>query len=347
MDNVHKGYNLRMRCPGQPLTRWRFVGLFLILAGLLQPSIKGAAQSLPKPAAASAYDLIQAVNSLRGSHGLPAYNVNSILMQIAQQQADYLASTGGVYGHIGPGGTRPFQRALAAGYPVAGDLSQGGLFSENWAAAQSIQGAMGEWTDSVHMLTMLSPDLQDIGAGIGSDGNENYYVIDCGLASGSAVNYQPPFGGTIVAGTGTASTGEPTIAAVIVSTPDQSGNVYQVVQPGQSLWQIALAYKTTVNNVKNLNGLTSNDIYVGQKLLIARVGTPTPIPPTAKPTHDPSTPTSLPTFEYFSPTATATETKIPVAPSTGHAGTIAVAVILGVALVAAGLVSWAGRKQAI
>ena len=51
----------------------------------------------------SAYQLIDAVNSYRGQHGLPAYTVNSILMGTAQSQAEYMASTGTVT-HTGPGG---------------------------------------------------------------------------------------------------------------------------------------------------------------------------------------------------------------------------------------------------
>lgn len=326
--------------------RWSLISLLVTFTVIFSPTTDISAQIPHSTFSSSAYDLISAVNDLRSSHGLAPYKANSILMQIAQAQADYLASTGGVYGHIGPGGTRPFQRALAAGYPVAGDLSLGGLFSENWAAGPSIQDVMNMWMgDAPHRGTMLSSDLQDIGAGISSDGNLNYYVIDCGLASGSPVHYQPPFGGTIEAGTGTPSTQEPTIAVVIVSTPDQSGRVYHVVEAGQTLWQIAMGYKTTIDNIKRLNGLPSDAIFIGQKLLISRVGTPTPVPPTAKPTRDLNTPTFLPTFEIYTETLTDEPTKIPAAPATGHQGTITVAAIILVALVAAGLVSWVGRQR--
>ena len=89
-----------------------------------------------RPQTVSAYDLINAVNALRASRGLPAYSINSTLMSVAQAHSDYQAAIGTVT-HYGPGGTRPFQRALAAGYPVAGDLSLGGFYSEN------IQGGPG------------------------------------------------------------------------------------------------------------------------------------------------------------------------------------------------------------
>ncbi len=322
------------------------LGLILSLTVILPPGAIGAASSPQAPGAASAYDLIEAVNALRASNGLASYNTNSILMQIAQAQADYLAATGGVYGHIGPGGTRPFQRALSAGYPVAGDLSQGGWFSENWTEAQSVQEAVNSWMgDSAHRGTMLSANLQDIGAGIASDGSFNYYVIDCGLASGSPVQYQPPFGGTIEAGTGTPATQEATIAVVVISTADQYGNVYHVVEGGQTLWQIALAYKTTVDKLKSMNNLSSNSIYIGQKLLVSNSGTATAVPPTARATRDLKTSTPLPTYVMFTATNTDAPTRIPTAPASGSQGMVTAAAIILVALMAAGVVAWVGRRR--
>ena len=50
----------------------------------------------------------------------------------------------------------------------------------------------------------------------------------------------------------------------IPSLPE-SGNYY-VVQSGDSLWKIANKYGITVNELKNLNGLTSNNLSVGQIL---------------------------------------------------------------------------------
>lgn len=42
------------------------------------------------------HDLINAVNALRASNGLPAYGINSILMFAAQSHADFMAATGSV-----------------------------------------------------------------------------------------------------------------------------------------------------------------------------------------------------------------------------------------------------------
>ena len=267
-------------------------------------------------------------------------------MQIAQSQAIYLASTGGASGHIGPGGTHPIDRAIAAGYPVSG-----GYISENWESGLGLdaQGAVNNWMgDAPHQGTMLSSTLQDIGAGVVQDGDLYYYVIDCGLARGASVPSIPTSAGTVIEVSGTPATREATIPAAIVSTPDGKGNVYHIVQPGQTLWQIALAYKTTIDKIKSANSLPSDAIYAGQKLYISRVGTSTPLPPTLTNTVNPASSTPLPTIVIFTQTPTGTPSLVPAAPLEGSAGAgSAVAAIIVVALIAAGLVAWIGRSRTI
>ena len=317
---------------------------WILLAVSFTPDVSGSARAPGAASTVNGYDLVDAVNALRASHGLYPYRMNSILMNIAQGQANYLASTGGAYGHIGPGGTRPYQRALAAGYSVAGDLSLGGLFSENWLAGDyTASGAVNSqgWADAAHQGTMLASDLADVGAGVASDGSMNYYVIDAGLSTGS----KPPSGSI---SSGTPAFQEPTIGVAIVNTPDKNGNVYYLVQPGQTLSQIAMAYKTTVNQIKLNNSLTSDTIYSGQRLFIFKVGTSTPTSVPATGTRDSSTFTPMPTFVVFTETPTATETPVPVVPVSAPAGAGgAVIAIALVALVAAGLVAWAGRSRSV
>lgn len=317
------------------------IGLLLIICCV--PLSSGSARTIE--AAPNAYDLVAAVNGLRSSHGLPAYNVNSILMQIAQSQADYLASTGGANGHIGPGGTRPIDRAIAAGYRVSG-----GLFSENWLASNvTASGAVYSpyWADAAHQNTMLSPNLADIGAGVATSGGMSYFVIDCGLATTSQINTPSAGGGTVIVVSGTAMTQDNRIAMVIVSTPDASGNIYHTVQFGQTLWQIALAYKTTIKDIQRRNNLTTTDIYIGEKLIVGLADTPTPVPPTDTPTLVSPTSTPSPTLAVLTETPSVTATPVAVAPASSPAGGVAVFAIIAVALLAAALVAWAGRSRPI
>jgi uncharacterized protein YkwD len=122
------------------VNRGRFVAAALVLlVATFFPASGGGSAGLQAPLgqASDAYDLIEAVNALRIANGLPAYNAHPILMGISQAHAEYMASAGSVT-HYGADGSRPYQRALAAGYPLAGDLSQGGYFSENITAGQDL-----------------------------------------------------------------------------------------------------------------------------------------------------------------------------------------------------------------
>jgi LysM repeat protein len=310
-----------------------------------------SARDVGLPAAATSYDLVGAVNALRASNGLAPYNVNSILMKIAQDQANYLASTGGAYGHIGLGGTLPYQRALNAGYAVAGALPPG-LFSENWVQASSVQTVIKFWQgDAAHRIALYSTDLYDIGGGVASGGGMTYYVIDTGASTGSKpLSASNSTGGaTTVVVNGTPVSQEQMIPMAIVSTPNQAGEVYHIVQQGQTLWQIAIAYKVKINDIKQLNPSVGPDnvIQAGQKLLIMHAATLTPVPPTAPPTLDLSTFTPLPTLEVVTETVTSTATATPAAPTQSRNGAPVVGGIIFIAMIAAGLIAWIGRQRPI
>ncbi len=50
--------------------------------------------------------------------------------------------------------------------------------------------------------------------------------------------------------------------------PDNTGSITYTVQKGDSLWQIARQFNTTVEKIKKANNLSKNTIYPGQKLII-------------------------------------------------------------------------------
>ena len=294
----------------------------------------------------SASDLIAAVNSLRVSHGLPAYTVNSILMQIAQDQANYMAATGQVAHR--PGLT---QRILDAGYPLAGDLSLGGFRAENITggnktAAQAVQ----EWTgDSLHLNTMLSPNLTEIGAGVAQVGDRYYMVIDCARPTTSGVPqvFTPNQDDTV------AESFAPSdfIVPITTSTPDENGMVYHEVQYGQTLWAIAIEYGVKIDEIRALNNLgTTTEIYQGDRLLIRKDALPSPVPATSAvantqvstETFQIVTMTSLPTI-ILSPTKTSALV-VENVKERSIAG-IAVGIVL-VTLLFAGILTWVSSRRA-
>lgn len=328
---------------------WLSLLLTVVLTAALAQA--GARPAHARPRAADAYVLIQKINELRVSRGLAPYAINPILMQIAQAHSEYQASIGRTT-HYSADGSRPFQRALAAGYPVAGDLTQGGWFSENtWAGVnltedQAIQNWLG---DEPHTNTMLSPNLTEVGAGVAYAGNVVYYTVDAGRpATGGSVPAWTPGGGTTPGGGSTAPTAGRT--PVVVNTPRPDGRTTHVVQPGETLWAIALAYGTTVNELLRLNGLAEGaTIYAGQTLVVRGPYTATPVTPTP-------TLTRIPTQTPI-PTRTATSTPLPSTPTlaiptpTPHAAAssqftmTSVLVILSLALLAAGVITWLSLRR--
>jgi len=315
--------------------------VLLILVVLFTSGHAGAKPTAPKPVQIpSPYDLIAEVNALREANGLLPYQAHPILISIAQAHSEYQASIGS-WTHIGPDGSRPYQRALAAGYPVAGDLSQGGWFSENvgYGHNLSVEGIVEMWRgDADHLGTMLSPVLRDVGAGVAVSGNNIFYTLDAGLSTGGTVPTNPATTSSI---TDIPPTGAVT---VIPSTPKPDGSILHVVQHSETLWSIALAYGITIDELRLMNNLPSGAfIYPGDTLIIRRPYTPTPTQPTPTNTPRPS-PTSVPTS-----TATQTATSLPPTPAPvpavpRSAGLNYVLLIIALALLATGGIAWLGGR---
>src|SRR5690606_25143588 len=123
--------------------------------GLL-PSIRADARLGHVSPNLSAQALIAEVNALRASENLPALQVSQILTRTAQTHADYIAGTG-VLTQFSADGKRPYQRALDAGYSVAGDISLGGLFAELIHSGSTISPAdvVSAWKSDASQLRSL------------------------------------------------------------------------------------------------------------------------------------------------------------------------------------------------
>ena len=215
----------------------------------------------------TAYDLIALVNNIRTSNGLPALEVSSILMSTAQSTAEIMAANRMGW-HIGD----VRGRVMAAGYGGGATA----WATENFAIGpMSLEDLAWMWSDADHMIPMVKPAYQHIGAGVATaaDGSV-YYIVHAAYASGSApASTQPP-----------GSTGaEPTAPAaqwiipVVTATPDVDGAVIHEVKMGQSLWSIAIAYNTHIVDILRFNQMSPEQqvVWVGQKLNIPVTPQPT------------------------------------------------------------------------
>ena len=301
------------------------------------PSQSAIAESLAFPNFSTASEVIDAVNALRVSNGFPAYQANSILNSIAQSQANYEQSIG-VQTDASADGLRPYQRALAAGYQVAGNVTTNvGFLSELLYGGSDVsaQDAVHWWyNDAGHKPYLLSTVYLDIGSGVAQSNNTFYYVIVVALSTGgTAVAYTPP---------APRYTAVPTF---IPNTPNADGAIIHIVQHGDTPLGIAIAYGISLADLYKLNGLTDKSlIYPGSKIIIRAAYTPTPTQPTGTPTELPTItawPTSTPTYTLtlFPPT--------PI-PSPGlpiSAAQDAVLIIVIAALIIAAVIALLGRKR--
>lgn len=298
-------------------------------------------------------ELINAVNNLRIAYGLPPLTVNSILMYVAQSQADYLLATEGGSGHGRSNGMSLTEQLLSLGYPLGGDLSLGGYRSENYVFGpeMDVQSAVQAWLgDDPHTNTMLSPNYFDIGSGvsIGNDGMV-YYVIDTTrhTANGRMQDdYTPAPAGTVISGI--TVNGTPGIdqfmVPITLSTPNSGGLLIHEVRSGQTLWSIAIAYNTTILQIRNLNDLPSNDIFADQKLLIRRDSVQTRLPSPSPEVEAIDSPTHLPIPKFY---PINTPTRVPLFPGSDpkkdNLPVIAVSILT--ALGFAGIAFWANIKK--
>ena len=326
---------------------WILIPALLSLTIGLLPLNGVSARPAPVPSMASAFDLIAAVNDLRASYGLQPYAVSQILMGTAQGQAEYMASIGS-WSHTGPGGISYTQRLLNAGYPLSGGFRAENVLTINSNISGYDVVHSSYWADADHQNTMLSVELTEIGAGVAVSGGTGYYVIDCARSTSNGVFSG---GSTPATVNGTPVTKGPSqiLSAVVLSTPREDGAVYHDVQYGQSLWSIAIAYGTKIDEIKRLNNLTSNEIYLGQKLLIKNAGTASPTVPVAAQTKtpQPTTSASVPTLMPDTATVAVTPTIAAEPQASTKNGGVLTGIIIIIALLAAGIGTWLGTKKPV
>lgn len=315
---------------------WMTLPLLFLTVVLIPRQGAGAQPGHFSPNLAAA-DLIEAINVLRESNGLEPYEPNSILMSIAQTHANYISGTG-VLTHFDAQGRRPYQRALEAGYPVGGDLTTGGVFTEiiHAASGATDEEVIAAWkSNESDSADLLSPFFKDVGVGIAAANGKTYYVFVAGAQQTEDAAMPDDFG-----------TGAPTLTAgtTIPNTPLPGGEIYHIVQKNEALWSIALLYGTSIQELKLLNSLSSDEIFEGQRLLIRRANTATPTPTIEILTATLGIPTSTAT-KPVTPTITQTPTPLPAPPTSMKSGGAIVGGITLTALLSAGLFAFIGRKK--
>ncbi|MCC7448196.1 MAG: LysM peptidoglycan-binding domain-containing protein [Anaerolineae bacterium] len=203
--------------------------------------------------------LLDKTNHVRAAAGLSVYTLNTALNAAAQDQAEWMATTGEA-SHIRPDGSKPATRAALAGYPNSWSVTEiiyiGGIATEDHA--------WDFWTtSSIHYAQLTSPRHQEAGIGMAhSDTFGQAYVMIFGISE-------------------SVSTPIPTLP------PLQAGQTTHVVQPGETLFIIARQYGLTLDALAATNHMRVEDvIYVGQTLIIpaATTGTPAATQATLTPT---------------------------------------------------------------
>ena len=250
---------------------------FLLLSLLTSAFIQKDALKLDVP---SAYDLIAAVNELRTKNSLSSLETNTALMAAGKVQSDYLSFIGYTNitnGHVGPGGSYAIDRAIAAGYPVAQgiDVQDCPAFTSISEPISALFLNSSIWNDAEHMNLILNKYAKHVGAGVTEKDGFVYYDL--------VISYDwsitPKDSGTPSVSIPTKST-TPQVAPVVVAAPQADGSIVHVVQANQALWSIAIAYGTTIEQLRQLNNFQSTNaiIPIGYQLLIRPAFTPTPMP---------------------------------------------------------------------
>ncbi len=304
--------------------------VMLLLAAMtfaLYPVGKAKAQ------AGTAMDLIGAVNALRSESGLEPYTVDSNLMSLSQDQSDYQASIQ-TCTHTRADGSGPGEHGIAAENIACGnDLS----------VQEAIQG---QWTDNLHMATMLGPSSGVIGAGVATAGGKVYYTLQVNRLAGEFI-YNPPAN----AQSQSAQQEQPAqvpVGAFATSTPNDDGSIAHVVKYGDTLVEIAKTYGISLSDLIGMNKLDPNNpaIYEHQVLIIQLAFTKTPFI-TATYTPRPPTRTPMPTrtprptrtpAPVYTPLPTRTDTpeplfKVPTMEDLGPGRPIMAYAFIGISLV--------------
>jgi uncharacterized protein YkwD/LysM repeat protein len=262
------------------MARWyHLITLVLLMVALATPATHHPVE------AQSGSDIISLVNAFRAANGMSALAVDGSLMAAAQGHANWMAAAH-TMSHSGEGGSTPGSRAQAAGYTglVLENIAYGtiGFVSTNWAVNDM-------WANSyIHRVTMLS-DAAYIGAGVASDGVNDYYVLEVGKAPPP-----PPSQNTNTSNNKNTTNNNddddeeevdpgPVVIPIIIAEPDENGAIYHVVQEGQTAWAIAARYDVPLEDLVYLNSWQLPVVLQPGDRVLVKLGPGQAPPPTPTP----------------------------------------------------------------
>lgn len=257
-------------------------------------------------------DMISMMNSWRSNYWSNALVEDSSLDACAQWTAEEMAgiNANNHLKYLGYSETS----ARCSGFGFGGGSTV--FVTENWAKdySMTLDLLASYWDDYDHMLPATSEQYCFVGVGIAEASNGSvYYVLQAGAI--------PDQGCSATSVTSQASSVDYTadssnyVNPIITSTPNYDGAIYHEVLSGQTLYYIAVSYGVTIDEIKTLNALTSNNIYPGNVLKIklepTATVTPTRTVTVPLPTRTQSQATMTPTPQATSTiTPTPTPTKV-------------------------------------
>jgi LysM repeat protein len=241
--------------------------LFITLSGVKT----GSASTYINEPLTSPAQLIAAINNYRQQNGVQTLGENSILMSLAQSQSDYQASTGNI-SHTGPGGTKPIDRAYAAGYGDGNKIFLSEIIFGGYHV--TVDDAMTWWKgSSLHNRVMLDSQYLEIGAGVTTDGDWTYFTAEIAWVTG--ISAPAGAGETDSSGDTSESAGEDVLLPVpiIKATPNEDGSIIHIIQEGQTLWSIAAVYEVDLDTLLKQNNLTRTSlVFPGEEIIVQPPG---------------------------------------------------------------------------
>jgi uncharacterized protein YkwD len=173
-DTYREALRPEYRDVGVGVAESRGVATYVLVLGLAWPDFFAASTADLHDLEAVRREMLERANAARRDAGRPPLRVDRALERAAQAYAETMLRRSH-YGHVGPDGSRPIDRARAAGYRPA-------AIAENIARGQhAVAEVMSGWLASPgHRRNLLDPDYADAGFGLAfgrnAEGYEVYWV---------------------------------------------------------------------------------------------------------------------------------------------------------------------------